>query len=189
MTGRRQRVRAERVDGQVGPVRAGTAAREHRRRRRAPDRGRVDRTLPTSEADKPAGLACAAVAMRRSASDSSTRSSDGPWPVAAWTEELPPARVIIFDRIQDKGQNFQIDCSTIPQYRRNNCGTTLVTRAPIKFSRGTGMKFRMCFNIKAIVGEDNEPSQNITRLIIDGKIILDKMKLKFRNLSKKFTGS
>lgn len=51
------------------------------------------------------------------------------------------------------------------------------------------MKFRMCFNIKAIVGEDNEPSQNITRLIIDGKIILDKMKLKFRNLSKKFTGS
>jgi len=80
--------------------------------------------------------------------------------------------VIIFDRVQDGIPTFQIDWAVLPQYRKQNWGTTVATKALTEFASGMGKAMPTGFHIEAVVDENNETSKKIARSLIGGEEIL-----------------
>jgi len=79
---------------------------------------------------------------------------------------------LVFDRPRDGVPSFQIDWAVLPQYRKNNWGTTVATKALAEFTSGMKTGLPGGFYIEAIVDEENEASKKIGRSLLGGEKIL-----------------
>lgn len=96
--------------------------------------------------------------------------------------------VMVFDRLRDGVPSFQIDWAVLPQYRKQNWGKTVATKALAEFTSGMKKGLPDGFYIEAIVDEENDASKKIGRSLLGGEKILfnEQTKSNVHNFLKKF---